>query len=371
MRLVDTAVVGGGPAGAATASGLAKSGRQVLLIERSSGPHHKVCGEFLSADTRAYLADLGIDPGLLGAVPIDNVSLGTGIASSVVELPFRALSLSRFRLDQAILDCAVNYGAELRRGVSIQSAEPRETGWDLHCSDGEAVRCRNLVAATGKRTLRGIRDERDGSMVGFKMHLEPSAETARALAGRVELFLVDGGYAGLELVEDGVANFCLVLERKMAARVGRGWPALQDFWASAIPSLARRLDGALALWEKPIAVVCPIGGHLHTGSPRSENSVYHVGDRLAHIPPFTGDGLAVALASAALAVEHIRQGHSPGAYLAKARRLTASAVRLASIVSGLATYSIGRAALMCAAATMPTLLQMIARQTRLQHPSAR
>jgi menaquinone-9 beta-reductase len=365
MRSVDIAVVGGGPAGAATACGLARSGREVLLIERSSAAHHKVCGEFLSAETRTYLAHLGVDPCALGAVPIDHVAVRTGTASGVVELPFRALSLSRFRLDQAILDRAVQYGAELRRGVSIQSVEPLESGWELHCSDGEPVRCRNLVAATGKRALRGVRDARDRSMVALKMHLKPSPETARALAGRVELFLVDGGYAGLELIEDGVANFCIVLKRNVFAGVRRGWPALRDFWASAIPSLARQLDGAAALWENPIAVACPAGGHLHTGSPRTDNAVYRVGDRFAHIPPFTGDGLAIALATAAVAVVHIRQGRSAGAYLAEARRLTAGAVRLAGIVSGLAANSVGRAVLIRAAAHMPVVLRTVARQTRL------
>ncbi|MGH6789180.1 MAG: FAD-dependent monooxygenase, partial [Pseudolabrys sp.] len=62
MTRVETAIVGGGPAGAAAACGLAALGRDVVLIERSDAPHHKVCGEFLSVETQAQLSRFGIDP---------------------------------------------------------------------------------------------------------------------------------------------------------------------------------------------------------------------------------------------------------------------------------------------------------------------
>jgi flavin-dependent dehydrogenase len=111
-----------------------------------------------------------------------------------------------------------------------------------------------------------------------------------------------------------------------------------------------------------MAVVCPTGGHLHR---ERGTAIYRVGDRLAHIPPFTGDGLAIALTSAALAVGHIRRGSPPDAYLAAARRLTASPIRLASIVSGLARSSRGRNLMLGAAACAPGLIGTIVRRTRL------
>jgi flavin-dependent dehydrogenase len=185
MISVETAVVGGGPAGAATACGLAASGREVMLFERSSAPHHKVCGEFLSVETQAHLGRLGIDLCALGAAPIGRAAVHAGVRARVVTLPFRALSLSRFRLDEALLQRAAERGARLERGVSIQAVESRKTGLQLRRSDGEVVRCRKLVLATGKLGLRGIADTRDRSMVGLKMHLRLSAESRQALAGGV------------------------------------------------------------------------------------------------------------------------------------------------------------------------------------------
>ena len=362
MRRVETVIIGGGPAGAATACGLASTGREVVLVERAGAPHHKVCGEFLSIETQALLRQLGVDAVALGAVPIDYVAVYSSARSVTADLPFRALSLSRYRLDAALLGHAQDCGAQVKANVSMRNAMPHDAAWTVDCDDGETFQCRHLVLATGKLGLRGIGDARDNSLVGLKMHLRPTAEIRRALAGRVELFLLNRSYVGLELVEDGIANLCCVLPRATVARLAPGWPGLRDDLAAKLPSLAERLEGADPLWDKALAVVCPTGSHLHSeGGP----AVYRVGDRLAHISPFTGDGIAIALGSGALAAEHIRQGSSPAAYLTAARRLTGRTIRLASAVSGLAGTGAGRSVLLGAAVMMPKLIGSIARRTRL------
>jgi flavin-dependent dehydrogenase len=363
MTQAETVVIGGGPAGSATACGLASSGRDVLLIERTAEPHHKVCGEFLSVETQTQLQRLGVDPLALGAVPIEHVTVHSSSRSVTAPLPFRALSLSRYRLDDALLRCAQGRGARLNRNVTVKSVMPDGPGWNVLCDSGEAIHCRHLVLATGKLGLRGIDDARDGSLVGLKMHLRPSPDARRALEGEVQLFFLDGSYIGLELIEDGIANLCLVLPRATMSEVGTGWQALCDHLALVLPALAERLVGAEPLWDKPKAVVCPTGGHLHR---ERKAAVYRVGDRLAHIPPFTGDGLAIALGSAALAAEHIRLGLSPQAYLAAARQLTTGPIRLASVVSRLAGHSGSRNLMFGVAAYAPGLIGTIVRRTRLK-----
>lgn len=361
MRQVETVIVGGGPAGAAVACGLAALDREVVLLERADGPHHKVCGEFLSIETQTQLFRLGVDPSALGAVPIEQVAVYASTLGVTAALPFRGLSLSRSRLDEALLRRAQSRGAEMKRGVAVRGAAPARGGWMVECGAGETLHCRRLVLATGKWGLRGLPESRDGSLVGLKMHFRPSTEVRRALAARVELSLLEGGYAGLELIEDGIANLCVLLPRAAVAGLAPGWPSLQDYLTAARPDLAERLSGAEPLWSKPVAVVCPTGGHLQADG---EPAVYRVGDRLAHIPPFTGDGLAIALGSAAVAVEHIRRGEPSAAYLRAAQRLTGKAIRLATAISAIAASPAGRTVLMGAAACAPGILGAIARQTR-------
>jgi flavin-dependent dehydrogenase len=363
MSTVETIVVGGGPAGAATAAGLAALGRDVMLIERADGPHHKVCGEFISTETQTHVQRLGIDLVPLGAVPIDQLAIYAPSQQAAAKLPFQALSLSRYRLDRVLLERAQQLGAQVCSSVSVRSAVPQDGGWRVECADGNTVQCRRLVLATGKVGLRGIDEDRDGSMVGLKMHFSPTPELRRALARRVELFLFDRSYVGLELVEDGIANLCCLLPRDTVAGIGSNWPALRDHLTAAHPDLAARLAGAAPHWDKALAVVCPAGGHLND---ERAPAVYRVGDRLAHIPPFTGDGLAIALGSAALVVEHIAAGAAPSAYLAAARRLTGGPIRLASLISGIAGSRAGCRVLLGAAAWIPGLVEAVARGTRLQ-----
>ena len=362
MSIVETIIVGGGPSGAAAARSLASAGREVVLLERSAGPHHKVCGEFLSIETQAILRQLGIEPLTHGAVPVDAVGIHVGRRHVTTRLPFRALSLSRRTLDRALLSRARESGVDVRAGVGVQ-AVTRDGGiWAVRCDDGEMLQARNLVLATGKQGLRGITDSRDTSLVGLKMHLQLRDAQRNALQQRVELFMLDRSYVGLELVEEGAANLCLVMARELAQQVGPGWPALHAHLIAASPQLAAYLENAEPLFDKPLAVVCPANGHL---DDEAEPETYRIGDRLAHIPPFTGDGLAIAVASGVLAAQHIMQGLPPAAYLAAARALTARPIRLASMVSRLAANRAGRALIISGASVVPGLVAGVVRKTRL------
>ena len=56
--LHDLIIIGGGPAGTSAAISAARLGASVLLLERGRLPRHKVCGEFVSAESLSLLADL-------------------------------------------------------------------------------------------------------------------------------------------------------------------------------------------------------------------------------------------------------------------------------------------------------------------------
>jgi flavin-dependent dehydrogenase len=361
-------VIGGGVAGAAMAAHLARAGRAVTLVERRADPHHKVCGEFVSGEAALYLRELAVDLAALGAVRVTAVRLHARRDVACVPLPFPALSLSRRVLDEALLRAAVASGAGIRRGTSVRALVRRDGRWIGALDDGDEICATDAFLATGKHDLRGWRRPpgRHGDFIAFKLHWRLRAEQAAALGSHVELFLFPGGYAGLEPVEDGLANLCLVVGRGPFADLGRRWDRLIAALRAACPRLDERLAGAEPCWSRPLAIAGIPYGHVHAG----DAGPWRLGDQAAVIPSFAGDGIAIALHSARLAADCYASGATGAAFQARLARDIGAQVARAVAVSRLIAHPLGRAVAVAAAGTMPGLVGRIARATRIAHPLA-
>lgn len=346
-------IAGGGVAGAAAACLL---GPGCTLVEREAGPHEKICGEFLSWEAAAYLRRLGVEPVALGAVPVERVRLIHGDLVAEAVLPFSALGLSRRVLDAALLARAEACGASVVRGhtVRLQGGAPVVAGLGRFAGH-------DLFLATGKHELRGLRRQPDRApedLVGLKMYLRLAPEQAAALAGCVEVVLFEGGYGGLQAVEGGGVNFCLLLERAVFAECGESWAGVQSMLEAQSGQLRARLRGAAALLERPLAIFRVPYGFVHRNG---DDGVFRLGDQMAVIPSFSGDGMSMALHSAFRAVAGLRGGS--GAYHRRMRRDVSGQVGRAWTI-----YRAGRAApgaMVRGARLWPGAMRWAARLTRL------
>ena len=356
-----TVIVGGGLAGAFTAALLAKSRPAPIVLERSAAGADKVCGEFLSAEAQTYLRQVGLDLDRLGGVPVTLARFASGKRLAEARLPFSALGLSRGRLDEALLQRAELLGASVRRGVSV-----RRIGPDGLETTAGALAAERIVLASGKHDVRGARresEDADWGMIGFKTYFQPSRSEQRALESAVEIVLFEGGYAGLQLVEDGRLNLCLLVREAHFAELGRTWPALLARLMEE-PHLQRRLGDADAASDRPAAITGIPFGFLRGASP--DHRVYPVGDQAAVIASFTGDGMSIALHSAQLAASAIEHGAGPGRYLARLQRDLGRSIGLASWLQRRAETWPGRAATVAALAAIPPLFSHFARATRIR-----
>jgi flavin-dependent dehydrogenase len=179
------------------------------------------------------------------------------------------------------------------------------------------------------------------------------------VAGHVELALFRGGYAGLQLVEDGVANLCLVVNRDRFTALGRDWRRL----VASVPHLAMRLAGADARQPRPLAVAGMPYGWLAGEGPT--HPVYRLGDQAAVIPSFTGDGMAMALQSARVAADAVREGTLPSSYQRGLARTFRGPVRKAGFVAALAAPPLAQHLLAAAGNAAPWLVAKLAGATRL------
>lgn len=354
---MEALIAGGGVAGAAAACLL---GPRATLIEREAEAHHKICGEFISHEAQSYLARLGIDPLVLGAARIDAVRLVHGDRAACAALRFQGLSLSRRVLDEAMLAQAAQAGAELLRGCAIRNAS--SAGLEV---DGVGrIAAPAVFLATGKHDLRGARRPlgQAADLVGFKMYFAPHPAQRAELAGHVEILLFRGGYAGLQLIEGGTANLCLLISHARFKAAGGDWPGVRLYLEQDCPHLARRLAGAAETLGRPLSIFRVPYGHVHAPGPADWPGLFRLGDQMGVIPSFCGDGISIALHSAFAAVAAHRASDAP-AYHARMRRDLKGQIGRAGWF-----YHAGRARpglAVTAARAWPGALRWVARMTRV------
>ena len=356
-------------AGCAASIALARKGRSVTLIEREPTPRHKVCGEFLSGEALEDLHALGIDVASLGAVPINYVRLAAARRAEDAPLPFPAASLTRKALDTALIAAATAAGVRVKRGRSVRSLS-RETAnlWRATLDDGTTYEAPTAFLATGKHDLRGHGRPKDPHQwVAFKMYYRLSAAQTADLADASELTLYAGGYGGVQPVEDGVANFCCVVQRQYFARAGLRWEGLLAKMQQDCPHLAMRLGGATPLLDKPITVTHIPYGYLRRAT---EDGLYCIGDQAAVIPSFTGDGISIALHTARRAAAAYLAAEPAPVFQPKLRFAMLPQMRLAEIAANGLNNAIARAVLPFGLRVWPGAMRVTARLTRVIQPAA-
>ena len=357
----DAVVVGGGPAGTAFALELARHGRRVALLERTRQAQHKVCGEFLSRETVDLLAYLEIDVAAMGATSLQKFRLVASNRRADVPLPFRAKALSRLRMDEALLDIAARRGVHVARGARVSHIEYVNRGGIAVTGDG-TWHGSVIGLATGKHSLRGI-TRPTGKMVGFKIHLD-APNASRLLTETVQLAFFDGGYAGACMVEEGVLSVGWVVRDELLRKVGVGWREHSDFLSRRSVELADLLDGAQPLFEKPVSTARVPYGFLR--SRPIAPMVYPVGDQLAVVPSFTGDGLAIALASGIAAARAVAAGTAPERFQRTIIGKLKPQFRLAAALGGLLETPALCGLTVSAAQLLPKVAAQMVRATRLR-----
>jgi len=302
---VDAVVIGAGIGGTCAALSLAQRGARVMLVEAGDFPRHKVCGEFLSPESRATFYRLGVEDAILeaGALPVHATRIISNTGVLRVPLPPGALALSRFRLD-ALLWSAAKAG-----GVLCQAqTRVKKVADNVVETATKAIHAKAVIAAPGRGASWLKHNEpntRATSIqapryIGLKAHFR----NVRLEAGVVELHTWRGGYCGLVRVEDGFTNVCLLSRYDVIKE--RSQRAPEAFWQwllARCPALSRRFKKAemvtpwLATANVSFGRQLPVEPGVLRGSP----GVLRCGDAAGYIHPLTGDGMAMAARSGELA----------------------------------------------------------------------
>lgn len=339
-------LVGGGLAGLALGLALRRRGVPVALFEAGRYPRHRVCGEFLSGRGVDVLGELGVREALAarGAREARTAAFFSGsLATPPRALPAGALCLSRHALDDALAAAFTAAGGDLRAGE-------RWTG---------DVAAEGIVRATGRRVQTS---ESGWRWYGLKAHARGVTPVAD-----LEMHVHPDGYVGLCRIEGGRVNVCGLFR----ARAADG--DLKARWRERLagpPSSALRARLAVVDWDE--ASFCAVAGLALRPWRAAEREECAVGDALGMIPPVTGNGMSLALESAALAADPLAawsrgEADWPAARTAVAARQDAAfgaRLRWAAVLQRALFAPAARGLLARAVRVCPALVDFCFRRTR-------
>jgi len=387
-RDADVIVVGAGPAGSTTAYHLAQAGLDVLLLEKTSFPREKVCGDGLTPRAVRELVGMGIDidgPGWIRNRGLRILGGGMRLElewPDLASFPPYGLVRTRYDFDDILARHAVKAGARLHEGANVTGPVLDErtgrivgvtatTGTGESDHVGVAYRAPLVVAADGNSTrlslAMGLRKRDDRPMgVAVRTYYTSPRHDDDWLESWLELWDDRGdeprllpGYGWVFGVGDGTCNIGLGILNTSSSFGSVDYRDLLRAWLDATPEeWGFREENR----TQPVrGAALPMGFNR---TPHYTRGMLLVGDAGGMVNPFNGEGIAYAMESGALAAEVIVQALSRETNDARERALQAYPQILKDSYGGY--YTVGR--LFVKAIGNPQVMKLATRHG-LPHPT--
>ncbi|MCX4882859.1 MULTISPECIES: geranylgeranyl reductase family protein [unclassified Streptomyces] len=328
----DVIVVGAGPAGSTTAYHLAKSGLDVLLLEKTEFPREKVCGDGLTPRATKQLVAMGIDiseeAGWLRNKGLRIIGGGVRLQldwPDLASFPDYGLVRKRDDFDEQLARQAQKAGARLyeRCNVGAPIIDDRTghiTG--VHAKLGEEKRevtfhAPLVVAADGNSTrlslAMGLHRREDRPMgVAVRTYFESPRHEDDYLESWLELWDRRGpqdrllpGYGWIFGMGDGTSNVGLGVLNTSDSFKELDWREVLKAWCASMPEdwgyTPDNMTGPIRGAALPMAF---------NRQPHYTKGLLLVGDAGGLVNPFNGEGIAYAMESAQIAADVIVQAHA-------------------------------------------------------------
>ncbi|MGZ8901709.1 MAG: NAD(P)/FAD-dependent oxidoreductase, partial [Limisphaerales bacterium] len=280
-------IVGGGLAGLTLGIVLRREGVPVEIHDAGTYPRHRVCGAFISGRGLDILSQLEIAnlPTPLGSYARTVRFFDAHESSPALDLPRAALAIDRATLDHLLAEKFQREGGMLHQNNRWTESFSQE----------------GVVRATGRR----LQKNGAPALLGVKAH----ARNVQ-LSSDLELHFSEAGYIGLSRQPDGAVNVCALFRNSSRLRSSRSSERnLADIFTTDMGSaLQSRLAGA----QFDSSTFAAVAGISLARESAGISGECRIGDSICMIPPMTGNGMSIAIESAALAAPHLRdysQGH--------------------------------------------------------------
>lgn len=291
-----------------SASLLAKSGHEVSLFEKKQYPFHRVCGEYISNEVIHFLNREGFYPHQIDTPKIENFEFSDTLGKRTqLKLDLGGFGISRFVLDHWLMEKARECGVEVLEGAHVTEVNfnAKEDQFELELASGARYQADFVIGAHGKRSkidkvLNRAFIQKRSPYIGVKYHIRANLDPKV-----VALHNFEGGYCGVNAIEDQKFNLCYLGSREQLRYFGTIEKMEEKIlWKN--PLLKSIFTKSEFLLDRP-EVINEI--NFESKNP-VENHLLMAGDSAGLITPLCGNGMAMAIHAGKLAAQAIQSGGS-------------------------------------------------------------
>lgn len=302
--MYDIIIIGGGLAGLVSSIQLSKGGKKVLLIEKKKYPFHRVCGEYISNETRPFLASIGLDFSKLNVKEINKFQF-TSPSGRVLEtdLDLGGFGISRYIIDDELYQLATSVGVAFLLENTVESVDFNEDKFTVK-TPFDTFESKYVIGTFGKRTKLDATLQRDfftkrSPYIGVKYHIKTNFPK-----DLIALHNFKDGYCGISAIEDDKYCLCYLTTRENLREHGT-ISAMEKNILWKNPHLQKIFTESEFLYDKPEVI------NEISFAPKTtiENHILMAGDAAGLITPLCGNGMAMAIHGAKLLSDSILQNY--------------------------------------------------------------
>ncbi len=303
--MTNILIIGGGLAGLVCANQLTKAGVQVVLIEKKTYPFHRVCGEYISNEVRPFLERNHLLPSNFALPQMNKLLLSSPSGRNFnTTLPLGGFGISRYEFDRFLAEKAKENGAEIITGTTVSEVayHQQSDNFSVKTSSAQSLEAKVVIGSFGKRsnldrTLQRPFFVQRSPYLGVKYHVK-----ADLPKNQIALHNFTDGYCGVSALENDKYNVCYLTTRGNLKKYGN-IPEMEENALHKNPFLKDIFTNAEFLYDQPEVI------NEITFAPKSliENHILMCGDAAGMITPLCGNGMAMAIHSATILSELVKE----------------------------------------------------------------